>query len=119
MTYMTNIMHILGFQQGGWGAALLAASSVTLALSVLGFILGAALGATADTSRMLYASNIAGLTAAGDMRTTIADVRIASRNALLEPDPVKGAQILAHGLEKPDDRYVQNSLAALEWLFPA
>lgn len=49
---MTNIMHILGFQQGGWGAALLAASSVTLALSVLGFILGAALGATAAAGRL-------------------------------------------------------------------
>jgi octopine/nopaline transport system permease protein len=52
MTYMTNIMHTLGFQQGGWGASLLAASSVTLALSVLGFILGAALGATAAAGRL-------------------------------------------------------------------
>jgi aminoglycoside phosphotransferase (APT) family kinase protein len=26
---------------------------------------------------------------------------------------------LAHGIEKPDDRYVQNSIAAMEWLFPA
>ncbi|AZO20554.1 MAG: ABC transporter permease [Mesorhizobium sp.] len=49
---MTNPMHILGLQEGGWGAALLVASSVTLALSVLGFILGAAFGAAAAAGRL-------------------------------------------------------------------
>ena len=49
---MTNILHILGFGQGGWGAALLLASSVTLALSVLGFLLGAAFGAAAAAGRL-------------------------------------------------------------------
>jgi octopine/nopaline transport system permease protein len=49
---MTNILHILGFGQGGWGAALLLASSITLALSVLGFLLGAAFGAAAAAGRL-------------------------------------------------------------------
>jgi octopine/nopaline transport system permease protein len=49
---MTNNLHILGFGQGGWGAALLLASSITLALSVLGFLLGAAFGAAAAAGRL-------------------------------------------------------------------
>src|SRR4051812_30191082 len=71
--------------------AVAVASLVAVLIGVMGI---SALGASADSSRMLYASNIAGLTAAADMRTTVADVRIASRNALLEPDEAKVGQIL-------------------------
>ncbi|MDR9805738.1 ABC transporter permease [Rhizobium hidalgonense] len=49
---MTDILHFLGFGQGGWGSALLVASGVTLALSVLGFLLGAVFGALAASSRL-------------------------------------------------------------------
>jgi octopine/nopaline transport system permease protein len=49
---MTYVVHILGFGQGGWGAALLLASGVTLSLSVLGFLLGAAFGAIAASGRL-------------------------------------------------------------------
>jgi octopine/nopaline transport system permease protein len=49
---MTHIFHILGFEQGGWGVALLLASGVTLALSVLGFLLGAAFGALSAGGRL-------------------------------------------------------------------
>src|SRR4051794_23989562 len=72
-------------------AAVAVASLVAVLIGVMGL---SALGASADSSRMLYASNIAGSTAAADMRTVIADVRIASRNALLEPDRAKAGQIL-------------------------
>ena len=44
---MTHISHLLGFGQGGWAAALLLASGVTLSLSILGFLLGAIFGALA------------------------------------------------------------------------
>ncbi|AHG49180.1 ABC transporter permease (plasmid) [Rhizobium leguminosarum bv. trifolii CB782] len=49
---MTDILHFLGFGQGGWGSALLVASGVTLALSVLGFLLGAVFGALAASGRV-------------------------------------------------------------------
>src|SRR5436305_14421888 len=72
-------------------AAVAVASLVAVVIGVMGL---SALGASADSSRMLYASNIAGLTASADMRTAIADVRIASRNALLEPDRAQAGHIL-------------------------
>src|SRR3954451_18345083 len=72
-------------------AAVEGASLVAVVIGVMGL---PALGTSADSSRMLYASNIAGLTASADMRTAIADVRIASRNALLEPDRAQAGQIL-------------------------
>src|SRR4051795_4871872 len=72
-------------------AAVAVASLVAVLIGVMGI---SALGASAGSNRMLYASNIAGLTAAADMRTVVADVRIASRNALLEPDRAKAGQIL-------------------------
>ncbi|OJU90704.1 MAG: ABC transporter permease [Shinella sp. 65-6] len=49
---MVNAAHILGFGEGGWGAALLAAAGVTLALSLLGFLLGAVFGALAAAARL-------------------------------------------------------------------
>ena len=49
---MTDILHFLGFGQGGWGAALLVASGVTLSLSVLGFLLGAVFGALSAGGRL-------------------------------------------------------------------
>src|ERR1044072_7530216 len=49
---MTQISHLLGFGQGGWAAALLLASGVTLALSVLGFLLGAVFGAMTAAGRL-------------------------------------------------------------------
>ncbi|MGP4805158.1 ABC transporter permease [Agrobacterium cavarae] len=49
---MINVMHLLGWETGGWGAALLAASGVTLALSLLGFLLGAVFGAAAAAGRL-------------------------------------------------------------------
>src|SRR5918911_3827232 len=72
-------------------AAVAVASLVAVLIGVMGL---SALGTSADSSRMLYASNIAGLTASADMRTTIADVRVASRNALLEPEEAKVSEIL-------------------------
>ncbi len=47
-----HIVHILGLSEGGWGAALLVASGLTLALSVLGFLLGAVFGAMAAGGRL-------------------------------------------------------------------
>ena len=49
---MVDIMHLLGFGEGGWGAALCAAAAVTLALSFLGFLLGAVFGALAAGGRL-------------------------------------------------------------------
>ena len=49
---MVNAMHILGFGEGGWGAALTVAAGVTLALSILGFLLGAVFGALAAAGRL-------------------------------------------------------------------
>jgi octopine/nopaline transport system permease protein len=49
---MTDIAQILSLGKGGWGAALLLASGVTLSLSVLGFGLGAVLGALAAGGRL-------------------------------------------------------------------
>lgn len=42
---MLEKLHLLGFAEGGWGAALLGAAAMTLLLSVLGFLLGAVFGA--------------------------------------------------------------------------
>lgn len=47
-----NITHILALAEGGWGAALVIASGVTLSLSVLGFLLGAVFGALAAGGRL-------------------------------------------------------------------
>jgi octopine/nopaline transport system permease protein len=49
---MIDAMHILGFGDGGWGAALLVAAAVTLALSLLGFLFGAVFGALAASARL-------------------------------------------------------------------
>ena len=47
-----NISHIVALGTGGWGAALLLASGVTLSLSILGFLLGAVFGALAAGARL-------------------------------------------------------------------
>jgi octopine/nopaline transport system permease protein len=49
---MMTDLGLLGFGQGGWGAALLQAAAVTLALSVLGFALGAVFGGVAAAARL-------------------------------------------------------------------
>lgn len=49
---MINVLHLLGWEAGGWGAALLTAAGVTLALSALGFLLGAVFGAVAAVGRL-------------------------------------------------------------------
>ncbi|SFL95211.1 MCP four helix bundle domain-containing protein, partial [Geodermatophilus ruber] len=72
-------------------AAVGVAALVAVVIGVMGI---SALSSSAESNRMLYVSNIGGLTAAADMRTAIADVRIATRNAVLEPDPAKAGQIL-------------------------
>ncbi len=53
-----------------------------------------ALGASADTTQRLYASNMAGLDAASDMRDAVSRTRVATRNALLTPDPADSRVIL-------------------------
>jgi octopine/nopaline transport system permease protein len=49
---MVDIIHLLRFGEGGWGAALSAAAGVTLALSLLGFMLGTVFGALAAAGRL-------------------------------------------------------------------
>ncbi|MER8833968.1 ABC transporter permease subunit [Mesorhizobium sp. M0909] len=49
---MVDAFRLLGFQNGGWGAALLMAASVTVLLSVLGFALGAVFGGLAAAGRL-------------------------------------------------------------------
>ncbi|MER9022433.1 ABC transporter permease subunit [Mesorhizobium sp. M0815] len=49
---MVDAFRLLGFQHGGWGAALLMAASVTVLLSVLGFALGAVFGGLAAAGRL-------------------------------------------------------------------
>ncbi|RWC94754.1 MAG: ABC transporter permease subunit [Mesorhizobium sp.] len=49
---MTDALHILSLGKGGWGGALLLASGVTFALSILGFLLGALFGAVAASGRL-------------------------------------------------------------------
>ena len=56
-------------------AAVAVASLVAVLIGVMGI---SALGTSAHTSRMLYTENINGLTSAADMRTLVADVRVAS-----------------------------------------
>ncbi|MER9072303.1 ABC transporter permease subunit [Mesorhizobium sp. M0904] len=49
---MVDAFQLLGFQNGGWGAALLMAASITVLLSVLGFALGAVFGGLAAAGRL-------------------------------------------------------------------
>ena len=58
---MTDIFHILALAQGGWGAALIMASFVTLSLSLLGFGLGAVFGALAAGGRLSSRLVLAGV----------------------------------------------------------
>ena len=48
----SGIFYLVGFGEGGWGAALLKATLTTFALSVAGFLCGAALGALAAFARL-------------------------------------------------------------------
>ena len=58
---MTDAIRLLGFESGGWGFALLAASLVTLVLSVAGFSLGAAIGGLAAAARVSQSRLLAGI----------------------------------------------------------
>ena len=49
---MIDKLHLLGFADGGWGMALTLAALKTLALSLLGFTLGAVFGALATAGRL-------------------------------------------------------------------
>lgn len=49
---MLEKVHLLGFAEGGWGAALLGAAAMTLLLSILGFALGACFGGLAAAGRL-------------------------------------------------------------------
>src|SRR4051812_39073583 len=54
-----------------------------------------ALSTSADTSHTLYATNLAGVNAVGDMNVTIGEVRKTTRDALITPDRAEKQQILA------------------------
>lgn len=49
---MIETVRLLGFGEGGWAAALLAAAGITLILSLLGFTLGAVFGSLAAAARL-------------------------------------------------------------------
>jgi octopine/nopaline transport system permease protein len=49
---MMKAIGLLGFGEGGWAAALLAAAAVTLALSLVGFVIGMVLGGIAAAGRL-------------------------------------------------------------------
>ncbi len=49
---MLDKLHLLGFGEGGWGAALLGAALMTLVLSLLGFLLGAVFGSLGAAGRL-------------------------------------------------------------------
>lgn len=49
---MLEKLHLLGFADGGWGPSLLVATGMTLALSVMGFALGAIVGSVAAGGRL-------------------------------------------------------------------
>src|SRR4051794_32351030 len=68
------------------------AGVVAAGVGVMGIV---ALGSSADTSHMLYASNIAGITSSDDMAASLADIKIAIRDTLVEPDAAKNAQRIA------------------------
>ncbi len=66
----------------------LAAVAVTALVAVVVGVMGlSALGRSADATGTLYASNIAGIQAAADMRSTVAEVRVIARQALIVPTP--------------------------------
>jgi len=54
---------------------------------VVGFIGLGAVSETAERTQQLYHSNLLRVAAAGDMRAALSDVRVATRDALIAPDP--------------------------------
>ena len=68
-----------------------AAAVVAAGVGVMGL---SALSASADTTHTLYASNLAGVSAVGDMNVVIGAVRKSSRDALITPDRAEAQQIL-------------------------
>ena len=72
-------------------AAVGAASVVAAGVGVMGL---SALGASAETSNTLYASNIAGISAADDMMVTVGEARRLIRDVLITPDPAAAQQAL-------------------------
>ena len=71
--------------------AVAAAGVVAAGVGVMGIT---ALGTSADATEQLYASNVAGLDAASDMRDAVARTRVQTRNALLTPNPADTRTIL-------------------------
>jgi octopine/nopaline transport system permease protein len=59
-----DTLHLLGFGQDGWGGVLLASAAVTVVLSVLGFLLGAAFGSIAAAGRLSSSSLLRGAASA-------------------------------------------------------
>src|SRR4051794_27427272 len=68
-----------------------AAAVVAAGVGVMGLT---ALSTSADTTHTLYASNLAGVSAVGDMNVVIGEVRKSSRDALITPDRAEAQQIL-------------------------
>jgi methyl-accepting chemotaxis protein len=79
-----------------------AAGAVAAGVGVMGIT---ALGDSAETSRLLYESNIAGLEASADMMSTVSAVRIATRNAVLTPDDADARVILETTIPELADRF--------------
>ena len=67
------------------------AGIVAAGVGVMGL---SALGASADTSQTLYASNVAGMGAADDMMVTVGEARRLIRDVLITPDPATAQKAL-------------------------
>ncbi|ALN75265.1 MULTISPECIES: ABC transporter permease [unclassified Aureimonas] len=65
---LTDYFSLVGFGPGGWGAALLTATAMTLAVSVCGFAAGSALGALVAWAKL---SRRRALRVLGDAYTTV------------------------------------------------
>ena len=100
----SGIFYLVGFGEGGWGAALLRATLSTFALSVVGFLCGAALGAlaaatlktpiSAATARVVFVLTAAAAFLAGSdvpVATTISPT-IAEGTAIAQP--IRLAEVL-------------------------
>jgi methyl-accepting chemotaxis protein len=81
----------------------LVAVGLASAMAVLVGVLGlAALSTTATDTQTMYADHVVGVGLAGDLRSTIGDIRIASRDALIAADPVVAQQQLDSIAPKAD-----------------
>ncbi|NDI50374.1 MCP four helix bundle domain-containing protein, partial [Goekera deserti] len=89
------------------------AAAVGVGVGVMGL---SSLSSAADGSRMLYESNIAGITAAGQMMDAVTRVRLDNRDAVLEPDPVK-TQVILDDIEVQADAFAAAEQTYLEDTF--